>query len=90
MPPNDEPNGVSTPAEEPLIGRELWRHPAPETTQMHAFKNHISLKYGITFGPETDAKASLWRWSVDNIPEFWCEVWNTCGIRASRQFNSVP
>jgi hypothetical protein len=98
MPSNDLANGtsksncVSTAAateEEPAIGRQLWQHPAPETTKMHAFKQHISRKYGVVFGTEEDAHASLWRWSVDNIPDFWAEAWNACGIRASRRFDDV-
>ncbi|KAA8901583.1 hypothetical protein FN846DRAFT_781109 [Sphaerosporella brunnea] len=74
---------------EGVIGRHLWSHPSPESTQLHAFKAHIANKYGRTFGPETCKDTSLWRWSVDSIPEFWAEVWDFCGIRASVEFETV-
>ena len=71
------------------IGRKLWAHGAPETTEMHRFKEHIAAKYAQTFGPETDAETSLWAWSVANIPEFWAEVWAWTGVVAARGFDSV-
>ncbi|KAF8249575.1 acetoacetate-CoA ligase [Wilcoxina mikolae CBS 423.85] len=69
--------------------RKLWSHPNPKTTEIYKFKSHIAHKYNLTFSDETDAENSLWRWSVDHIPEFWSEVWDRTGIRASRKFENV-
>jgi hypothetical protein len=69
--------------------RKLWSHPNPETTEMYKFKSHIAHKYNLTFSDETDAENSLWRWSVDHIPEFWSEIWDRTGIKASRRFENV-
>jgi acetoacetyl-CoA synthetase len=83
------PNGTNGVVAEAVIGRQLWTHPSPESTQMHEFKAHIAAKYNLTFGPETDKDRSLWRWSVEHIPEFWAEVWERCGIRSSSGFENV-
>ncbi|KAK7967236.1 acetoacetate ligase [Apiospora aurea] len=68
-----------------LAPAELWRHPAPESTHMFRFLHHVKSKYqlGITDYP------GLLRWSVDNIADFWAEVWHFCGIKASRQYDEV-
>jgi acetoacetyl-CoA synthetase len=82
-------NGSATNKTEAVIGRKLWSHSHPETTEMYKFKSHIAHKYNLTFGDEADAEKSLWRWSVDHIPEFWSEVWDRTGIRANRRFENV-
>lgn len=56
---------------------------------MYKFKAHISSKYDIKFGPETDKQTSLWRWSVDNTARFWGEVWEYTGVVASREWDTV-
>ncbi|CCX29515.1 Similar to Acetoacetyl-CoA synthetase; acc. no. A3QK15 [Pyronema omphalodes CBS 100304] len=53
------------------------------------FKAHIAHKYKQEFSGEEDASNSLWKWSVENIPEFWGEVWDRVGIRASKRYNEV-
>ncbi|KAI5796208.1 hypothetical protein FPQ18DRAFT_371325 [Pyronema domesticum] len=50
---------------------------------------HIAHKYKQEFSGEEDASNSLWKWSVENIPEFWGEVWDRVGIRASKRYNEV-
>jgi acetoacetyl-CoA synthetase len=82
-------NGTNGSVAEAVIGRHLWEHPSPETTQLYSFKEHVAQKYGLTFGPETSKDRSLWRWSVDHVPEFWAEVWERCGIRSSSGFETV-
>lgn len=83
-------NACEPSAEAPgTIGRKLWSHASPESTEMHRFKTHIAAKYAQAFGPETDSETSLWRWSVENISEFWAEVWEWTGIVAERGFDSV-
>jgi acetoacetyl-CoA synthetase len=31
----------------------------------------------------------LWRWSVSDIERFWAEIWEFCGVRASRPYDQV-
>ena len=31
----------------------------------------------------------LWRWSVDELERFWADVWEFCGVRASRPYERV-
>ncbi|KAF8465249.1 hypothetical protein BDZ91DRAFT_727927 [Kalaharituber pfeilii] len=69
-------------------GRKLWEHPDPESTALFEFKQHISRKYNVEFGSETDPN-SLWQWSVDNLSDFWSEVWDFTKIQAVQQFDSV-
>jgi acetoacetyl-CoA synthetase len=31
----------------------------------------------------------LWRWSVDELEDFWASIWEFCGVRASQPYASV-
>ena len=31
----------------------------------------------------------LWRWSVDELEDFWASIWEFCGVRASRPYERV-
>jgi acetoacetyl-CoA synthetase len=33
--------------------------------------------------------ASLWRWSVDELEDFWADIWEFCGVRASMPYDRV-
>ena len=33
--------------------------------------------------------AELWRWSVDEVEDFWASIWEFCGVRASRPYEQV-
>ena len=46
-------------------------------TQLYAFKLHLEKKMGRKLFPDYDA---LWRWSVDNLAEFWSELWDFCDV----------
>src|SRR3989304_4972093 len=64
----------------------LWQ-PTQERTkksQMHAFTTKASAKYG--FKPDWP---SLHRWSVEHREQFWKEMWDFAGIRASRPAAAV-
>lgn len=74
----DIPNGLDgSPADS---NAELWRHPDPASTQMHAFKERINAKYSL----KLDHYEDLHKWSVDNIGDFWGEVWDFTGIKGNR------
>lgn len=63
---------------------ELWRHADPESTQMHKFKAIINYKYGL----DLDHYEDLHKWSVDNIADFWSEVWDFVGIQGEKQYKA--
>jgi acetoacetyl-CoA synthetase len=66
-------------------GELLWRHPAPETTQMWEFLQLVNKKYGTSF----HTYQQLHRWSLENTTEFWAKIWDYCGIRHSQQYQQV-
>lgn len=65
--------------------RKLWEHPRPQSTQMWKFMQLINHEYGQQFKTYPE----LFRWSVENVPELWCKVWDFCGIRASQTYTEV-
>jgi acetoacetyl-CoA synthetase len=40
-------------------------------------------------GIETDGYHDLWRWSVENLEEFWRSIWEHFGVRASAPYERV-
>jgi len=69
------------------MGKLLWQ-PTEEQikkTNMYCFMTGINKKYNKNF---TEFK-ELWQWSVDNIPDFWAEMWAFADIKASKPFDRV-
>lgn len=64
---------------------ELWRHSAPEKTQLYAFQQHVKQKHNIP----GDTYQDLWQWSVDHPAALWEEVWHYTGIKASKPYHKV-
>ena len=65
----------------------LWQ-PSPERvreTNMYRFMTRINDRYGKDFKDYPD----LWAWSVENIAEFWAEMWSVADIRASAPYREV-
>ncbi|KPA10733.1 acetoacetyl-CoA synthetase [Candidatus Magnetomorum sp. HK-1] len=65
----------------------LWE-PSEEQikkTNMYNFMTGVNQKYNKNF---TEFK-ELWQWSVNNITEFWAEMWDFAGIISSKPFNKV-
>lgn len=52
---------------------------------MAKFMSHVNSKYGLNLNDYP----ALYRWSVDNVSEFWEECWHFCGIRASKPYDEV-
>ena len=73
---------AANPQPEPL---ELWRHPNPSSTPMHKFLEHVRAKYKL----DILDYPGLYKWSIENITDFWHEVWQFCGIKASRPYSEV-
>ncbi|MFL6240019.1 MAG: acetoacetate--CoA ligase [Actinomycetes bacterium] len=43
----------------------------------------------LTHPADDDSALALWRWSVDNLDDFWSSVWDYFGIRASAPYDAV-
>ena len=80
---NGHSNGVERNGH--TVGAELWRHPEPQSTVMHAFQTHVAEKYRLPIASYHD----LWKWSVDHPGEFWEEIWHYTGIRAKKSYTKV-
>ena len=65
----------------------LWS-PTPQwraQTEMDAFMRWAGARHGRDFGEY----AALWQWSVANLEDFWADIWEFCGVRASRGYERV-
>ena len=49
------------------------------------FMDDVNRQFGVTLASYSD----LYNWSVDNIPDFWAEVWDFVEIKASQKYDSV-
>jgi acetoacetyl-CoA synthetase len=49
------------------------------------FINEINTRHNLNL----DSYAELYRWSVENIPDFWAEVWDFAAIKASKRYDQV-
>lgn len=63
----------------------LWQHQDPRSTRMYEFKRLIEEKYGT---PLPDYEA-LRLWSIQNLNEFWENVWYFTGVVAETTFIKV-
>jgi acetoacetyl-CoA synthetase len=65
----------------------MWE-PSPEQLQsveMARFMDWVAARRGEPFADYDE----LWRWSVDELEEFWASVWEFCGVRASKPYERV-
>ena len=65
----------------------LWK-PSEETIRnanMTKFIEYVNQRFSTNLRDYWD----LYRWSVENIPEFWSSVWEFCGVISSRKFEKV-
>ncbi len=63
----------------------LWKPQGKEKSQMYDFLNQINVKYNL----EITNYKELHKWSVENISEFWEEIWHYSRIVYSRSFTRV-
>ncbi len=69
------------------MAKLLWK-PSEERikkTNMYAFMERVNKKYGKNFSDYP----GLWQWSVDNIPDFWAEIWDFMEVKASEPYKEV-
>jgi hypothetical protein len=64
---------------------ELWKHRDPASTEMWRFLQHINATYNLNL----EDYPGLYKWSVDNVADFWKECWHFIGITASQPFSEV-
>jgi len=65
----------------------LWE-PSEEmrqSTELMRFMKWAGERHGRRF---TDY-AELWQWSVDELEDFWADIWEFCGVRASKPYERV-
>ncbi len=62
----------------------LWQPTESDKTgsRMYAFLNHIAEKFNL---PDNDFY-TIHQWSVENIADFWEEIWDFCGIKSSVKY----
>ena len=68
-------------------GQLLWS-PEPEwiaDTNLAAFRQWLSRERNLEF----DDYHSLWRWSVENLEDFWSAVWAYFDIKTSAPYTRV-
>jgi acetoacetyl-CoA synthetase len=56
-----------------------------ESAQMTHFARHIARKYHL----EDHAYPAFYQWTADHPEEFWSEVWDWCGVIASKKGSTV-
>ncbi|MFI4989416.1 MAG: acetoacetate--CoA ligase [Solirubrobacterales bacterium] len=81
---NRSPNAVSS---EATAERPLWQ-PSPEDrerAEMTRFMRWVGERRGREFEDYED----LWRWSVQELEDFWQRIWDFFGVRASRGYQQA-
>jgi acetoacetyl-CoA synthetase len=56
-----------------------------DSARITAFMKWASKRHGRTFTGYTE----LWDWSVGEVAEFWGDIWEYCGVRASTPYEQV-
>jgi acetoacetyl-CoA synthetase len=57
----------------------LWEHHDPKSTYMWEFMTMVNRKYGQQLGSYKELHA----WSVENVAEFWGEVWDFTRVKGT-------
>ena len=65
----------------------LWEPTAAdrERAEMTRFMRWAGERRGRAFADYDE----LWRWSVEELEEFWASIWEFCGVRASKPYEQV-
>ncbi|KAF2238937.1 acetoacetyl-CoA synthase [Viridothelium virens] len=71
--------------DENLSPAKLWTHPSPGSTPMWKFMQSLNGKYGLQLKDYHD----LHKWSIENIPSFWDQIWHQLGIKAPQMYSKV-
>jgi acetoacetyl-CoA synthetase len=65
----------------------LWQPSAEriQQTNLNRFKDLVNNKHGLDLKSYDD----IYRWSIENSPAFWAEMWEFGRIKASKPYNQV-
>ena len=65
----------------------MWTPPVEmmESTEMARFKGWVEARHGQALSGYEE----LWRWSVDQLEEFWADIWEFCEVIASKPYERV-
>jgi acetoacetyl-CoA synthetase len=65
----------------------LWQPPSEqgETVEMARFMRWAGERRGQPFADYDE----LWRWSTEQLEDFWASIWEFCGVRASQPYERV-
>ena len=69
------------------MSKMLWQ-PSEERikdSNMYRFFNYVNERHSTDFKDYE----SLYKWSVENIPEFWATFWDFADIKHSKKYNTV-
>ncbi len=68
-------------------GELLWEpsQKAIERSKLTAYQRWLEAERGLAF----DDYGALWRWSVDELEDFWATIWEHFGVRASAPYGRV-
>ena len=71
----------------PAEGAVLWSPPADvrETTEIGRYLGWLERERGLVFEDYDD----LWRWSVEDIPDFWSSIWEFFEVKAHSPYEAV-
>lgn len=70
-----------------MSGELLWSPSRKRimSSNLYKFIQTLNKKHGTNFREY----AELYQWSIENIPEFWAEMWDEASIIASRSYDEV-
>ncbi len=74
--------------EEMDMNSELLWEPSEDrikSTHLYKFMQTVNLKHGTNFKEYTE----LYQWSIENIPDFWADMWEEADIIASKGYDKV-
>ncbi|MCD4663892.1 MAG: acetoacetate--CoA ligase, partial [Bacteroidales bacterium] len=74
-------------AEQNMDNKILWlpSQNHKEGSQMYEFLNRISEKYDLA----NNEYNTIHQWSIENISDFWAEIWDYCDIKYSKNYDQV-
>jgi acetoacetyl-CoA synthetase len=68
-------------------GTVLWT-PSPEAVERATLTRYMRWLSEVR-GVEVEDYASLWRWSVEHLEDFWASIWEFCEVRAGAHYEQV-
>jgi acetoacetyl-CoA synthetase len=78
---------MSSAAREQSLEQPLWTPPAERarSTELARFMRWVGERHGGAL----HSYEQLWRWSVDELEQFWADIWEFCEVRASQPYERV-